>query len=235
MTLADRLAQAKKTRAEVAAPANDDSIGTTTARKRRSLDPFADLKRTIHQSLLESLGPKLYDAHMTQTELEGKVRRTLQEVLQKEETPLTVADRTRIAQEVADDILGYGPLEPFLRDTDVTEIMVNGYDSIYVERMGQLTPVEAGFNDETHLRRTIDKIVGRVGRRVDESSPMVDARLPDGSRINAVIPPLALDGSLLTIRKFSADPYQIDDLIGFGTVTGSVAEFLEACVRGKLN
>src|SRR4051794_22688796 len=191
MTLADRLAQAKKTRAEVEEPTADDSIGTTTARKRRSLDPFADLKRTIHQSLLESLGPKLYDAHMTQTELEGKVRRTLQEVLQREETPLTVADRTRIAQEVADDILGYGPLEPFLRDPDITEIMVNGHDAIFVERAGKLTHVDAGFNDEMHLRRTIDKIVARVGRRVDESSPMVDARLPDGSRVNAVVPPLA--------------------------------------------
>jgi pilus assembly protein CpaF len=236
MTLADRLAQAKKTRAGVAEPAEpEDSIGAAPSRLRRNADPFADLKRTIHQALLENLGPKLYDAHMTQTELEGNVRRTLQEVLQREDTPLTVADRTRIAQEVADDILGYGPLEPFLRDPEITEIMVNGYDAIYVERAGRLTQVEAGFNDEMHLRRTIDKIVGRVGRRVDESSPMVDARLPDGSRINAVIPPLALDGSLLTIRKFSADPYQIDDLIGFGTVTKAVADFLEACVRGKLN
>src|SRR5690242_19271589 len=110
--------------------------------------------------------------------------------------------------------------------------MVNGFDSIYVERAGKLAAVEAGFNDELHLRRTIDKIVGKVGRRVDESSPMVDARLPDGSRVNAVIPPLALDGSLLTIRKFSSDPYQIEDLIGFGTLTKPVAEFLDACVRG---
>ncbi|MGB8649210.1 MAG: CpaF family protein [Mycobacteriales bacterium] len=234
MTLADRLAQAKKSRTE--SPAEpEDSMSGAPQRTRRNTDPFADLKRTIHQSLLENLGPKLYDAHMTQTELEGNVRRTLQEVLQREETPLTVADRTRIAQEVADDILGYGPLEPFLRDPDITEIMVNGYDAIYIERAGKLTQVEAGFNDENHLRRTIDKIVGRVGRRVDESSPMVDARLPDGSRVNAVIPPLALDGSLLTVRKFSADPYQVEDLIGFGTVTRPVAEFLEACVRGKLN
>jgi pilus assembly protein CpaF len=233
MTLADRLAQAKKTRAEVDTPTPE--AGSAPTRTRRTIDPFAELKVAIHQALLENLGPKLYDAHMTQTELEGNVRRTLQEVLQKEATPLTVKDRTRIAQEVADDILGYGPLEPFLRDTDITEIMVNGHDAIYVERAGLLTHVDAGFNDEQHLRRTIDKIVGRVGRRVDESSPMVDARLPDGSRVNAVVPPLALDGSLLTIRKFSAEPYEIDDLIGFGTVTKPVADFLDACVRGKLN
>jgi pilus assembly protein CpaF len=234
MTLSDRLAQAKKTRAPQAEEPQQGSTAAPT-RARRNIDPFAELKRTIHQSLLETLGPKLYDAHMTQTELEGNVRRTLQEVLQRDNTPLTVTDRTRIAQEVADDILGYGPLEPFLRDTDVTEIMVNGYDSIYVEREGMLSPVEGGFNDEAHLRRTIDKIVGRVGRRVDESSPMVDARLPDGSRVNAIIPPLALDGSLLTVRKFASDPYEVEDLVGFGTITQVAADFLDACVRGKLN
>ena len=173
MTLADRLAQAKKNRADVAEATPE--ANAAHPRARRSVDPFAELKVAIHQALLENLGPKLYDAHMTQTELEGNVRRTLQEVLQQTETPLTVRDRTRIAQEVADDILGYGPLEPFLRDPDVTEIMVNGHDAIYIEKAGLLTHVDAGFNDESHLRRTIDKIVGRVGRRVDESSPMVDA------------------------------------------------------------
>src|SRR5262249_43700661 len=143
--------------------------------------------------------------------------------------------RVGSAQEVADDILGHGPLEPYLRDPDVSEIMVNGHDQIYVERDGLLFPVEAAFSDESHLRRTVDKIVGRVGRRVDESSPMVDARLPDGSRVNAVVPPVALDGSLLTIRKFAVDPFTVDDLIAFGTLTPAVAELLRACVRGRLN
>jgi pilus assembly protein CpaF len=172
---------------------------------------------------------------MTQTDLEAKVRATLQEVLAQEETPLTTADRTRIAQEVSDDILGYGPIEPFLRDTDITEIMVNGFDDIWIEREGKIYKVEGGFTNESHLRRTIDKIVGRVGRRVDEASPMVDARLPDGSRVNAVIPPLALDGSLLTIRKFSADPYTYEDLINFGSMSRATADFLAACVKGRLN
>ncbi|MEP6695264.1 MAG: CpaF family protein [Pseudonocardiales bacterium] len=233
MTLADRLAAARASRTE---PADKGaSIGTSAHRLRRTLDPFADVKRTVHQQLLESLGPKLYDSQMTQSELERRVRQTLQEVLAVEETPLSNADRTRVATEVADDILGYGPLEPFLRDVEVTEVMVNGFDSIYIEKFGRLVHVDAGFADEAHVRRTIEKIVARVGRRIDEASPMVDARLPDGSRVNAIVPPLALDGSILTIRKFASDPYQISDLIGFGTVTRAVADFLDGCVRGRLN
>jgi pilus assembly protein CpaF len=233
MSLADRLAQAKKTKTTETETA--ETVAGPARSRARHVDPFADLKRTVHQALLESLGPTLYDARMTQSELETKVRHTLQEVLRTEETPLTTNDRTRIAQDIADDILGYGPLEPFLRDPDVTEVMVNGPGSIYVERAGKLYPVEGGFSDDMHLRRTIEKIVGRVGRRVDESSPMVDARLPDGSRVNAIISPLALDGALLTIRKFSSDPYRVDDLVGFGTMTRTVADFLAACVEGRLN
>ena len=156
-------------------------------------------------------------------------------MLELEETPLSTSDRTKIAQEVADEILGHGPLEPFLRDPDVTEIMVNGPEQIYVERFGRIFPVDASFASDVHLRRTIDKIVGRVGRRVDEASPMVDARLQDGSRVNAVIAPIALDGAMLTIRKFAADPYTADDLVGFGTLTQSVRDLLDACVRGRLN
>ena len=237
MTLADRIARAKRERADITptAAANGSPQLRAQKRTRRTSDPFAELKRVVHQSLLDALGPKLYDAQMTETELETKVRATLQEVLAMEQTPLTVSDRTRIAQDMADDILGYGPLEPFLRDGDVTEVMVNGPHSIYVEKSGRITAVDAGFIDEAHLRRTIDKIVARVGRRVDEASPMVDARLPDGSRVNAIVPPLALDGSLLTIRKFATDPYQIDDLISFGTMTKPVADFLDACVSGRLN
>jgi pilus assembly protein CpaF len=237
MSLADRLAAAKRERGVAPAEAalGDGEFSPAAPRIRRTADPFAELKRTVHQTLLDNLGPKLYDSRLTQSELEQKVRQTLQEVLAQEETPLTVADRAKIAQEIADDILGYGPLEPYLRDTDITEVMVNGFDQIYIERSGRIHNVDGAFSDEAHLRRTIDKIVAKVGRRVDESSPMVDARLPDGSRVNAVIPPLAIDGSLLTIRKFSADPYMVEDLIGFGTMTRTVSDLLESCVRGKLN
>ena len=239
MSLADRLAQARADRVTVDQPSGQARRPTYVAagRSRRSVpvDPFVDLKRDVHQSLLDNLGPKLYDARLTQSELEQKVRQTLAEVLSAGEMPLTTPDRARIAQEIADDILGYGPIEPYLRDNEVTEIMVNGPDQIYVEKAGKIHPVDGRFADEAHLRRTIEKIVSRVGRRVDESSPMCDARLPDGSRVNAIIPPLAVDGSLMTIRKFAADPFEVEDLISFGTVTRSVATLLQACVQGRLN
>jgi pilus assembly protein CpaF len=172
---------------------------------------------------------------MDERELEATVRQTLQQVISAEETYLSAADRARVSNEIADEILGFGPLEPFLRDNQITEIMVNGHDQIYIERDGRIHPVPATFTDDQHLRRTIDKIVGRIGRRVDESSPMVDARLPDGSRVNAVIAPVALDGSMLTIRKFAAEPFTVHDLINFGTMSYQVASLLSACVWGRLN
>ena len=232
MSLADRLAQVRRERD--AAEAKPIPAGAKP-RTRVPSDPFADLKRKVHDQLVDTLGPKLYDSRMTETELEQRVRRSLHEVLALEDAPLTTADRARVTQEIADDILGYGPLEPYLRDPELTEIMVNTYDTIWIERNGLLHKTDARFADETHLRRVIDKIVGRIGRRVDEASPMVDARLPDGSRVNAVIPPLAIDGAYLTIRRFSADPYTSDDLVGFGTMTRSVSDFLAKCVQGDLN
>jgi pilus assembly protein CpaF len=234
VSLADRLAQARRGRSGTAPESATDAT-QSRARRATTTDPLADLKRTVHASLLESLGPQLYDSRLTEDELESRVRVTLQEVLSHEETPLTVTDRARLAQEIADDILGYGPLEPFLRDPEVTEVMVNGPTTIYVERGGRLYPAEGRFNDDAHLRRTIDKIVARVGRRVDESSPMVDARLPDGSRVNAVVPPLSIDGPMLTIRKFATDAYEAEDLVSFGSVTTPVIEFLAQCVEGRLN
>jgi len=233
MSLTDRLAQARR---DVSAVAVQTEPGHGPVRRVSTReDPFADLKRKVHQQLLETIGPTLYDSRMTQTELEQRVRQSLTEVLALEDTPLTTADRARVSQEVADDILGYGPLEPFLRDPDISEVMVNTHDTIWVEKAGLLYKTDAQFTDETHLRRIIDKIVARVGRRVDEASPMVDARLPDGSRVNAIIPPLAVDGAYLTIRKFSSDPYTVEDLVGFGTVTRTVADFLAQCVDGDLN
>jgi pilus assembly protein CpaF len=228
MSLTARIEQARKPLLAAATP-----MGTATAVPRR--DPFAAVKASVHQGLLDSLGPKLYDPRLEQAELELRVRQTLQSVLEEEEAALSASDRARVAQEVADEILGHGPLEPLLRDPDVTEIMVNGPRRIFVERAGRLHEVDAQFTSETHLRRTIDKIVGRVGRRVDEASPMVDARLLDGSRVNAVVAPIALDGAMLTIRKFATDPFGADDLVAFGTMTPVVRDLLEACVRGRLN
>ncbi len=157
------------------------------------------------------------------------------EELTLDSTPLTREERKALVRDISNDILGYGPLEPLLQDDSVTEVMVNGFDRIYVERQGKIERAKATFADDAHLLRIIDKIVSQVGRRVDESSPMVDARLPDGSRVNAIIPPLALTGPTLTIRKFSRDPYTMDDLIAFGSLTPKAAQFLAACVKGKLN
>jgi pilus assembly protein CpaF len=235
MSLGQRLAQAKRTH-EPSAPAQREA--GVQAQQRRSgsrNDPFAEVKRVVHAELLAGLGPKLYDPHMGQAELEQQVRQTLQKVVEQQETPLSNADRARLTQEVADDILGYGPLEPLLRDPDISEVMVNGPSQIYVEASGKLTLAAAQFADEAHLRRTIDKIVARVGRRVDEASPMVDARLPDGSRVNAVVAPIALDGSVLTIRKFAADPFRAEDLVSFGTLSAATWHFLESCVLGRMN
>lgn len=236
-SLADRLEAARRASEMYAVKDHSPTFESERAQRRlrRGADPFAGVKDRVHEALVGSLGPRLYDPHLSEAELAAQVRMTLQEVIDSEQTPLSLADRSRIAQDVSDDILGHGPLEPFLRDAEVTEIMVNGPDDIYVERDGRILPVDARFSDDAHLRRTIDKIVSRVGRRVDESSPMVDARLPDGSRVNAVLPPIALDGSLLTIRKFAADPFTDRDLISFGTMSPSVRDFLDACVRGRRN
>ncbi|MFN2641940.1 MAG: CpaF family protein [Actinomycetota bacterium] len=230
MSLYERLSKARTVPDTVPAEA-----APTGAPPPRPEDPFANLKRKIHQSLLQALGPKLYDMNMTAEQLEFRVRQQLQEVLQEESTPLSQADRQRLVSETTDDILGYGPIEPFLRDPTVTEVMVNGHQTVYVEREGKIFRTEARFLDDSHLRRTIDKIVGQVGRRIDEAQPYVDARLPDGSRVNAAIPPVAIDGPVLTVRKFARDPYQAEDLISFGTMSSKVARLLEACVRGRIN
>ena len=197
-------------------------------------DPYAELKTRVHHACIAKLGPQLFTTETTE-DLHEQVHRVVTEQLALDRTPLTREERRRIVRELTDDILGYGPLEPLLRDDDVTEVMVNNFDRIYIEREGKIERTETTFADNAHLLRIIDKVVSQVGRRVDEASPMVDARLPDGSRVNAIIPPLSLKGPTLTIRKFSRDPYTIDDLISFGTLTPKAAQFLAACVRGKLN
>jgi pilus assembly protein CpaF len=203
--------------------------------KAQQRDRISEVRARVQERLVESLGPRLYDATLSDTELEGLVHQRLRELLDDEEGPLSAQEKLLIVRQIGDSVLGLGPLEPFVRDPEVTEIMVNNWDTIYVERAGKLYWTGTKFHDDQQLRRTIDKIVGKVGRRVDEASPYVDARLPDGSRVNAVIPPLSIDGPALTIRKFAADPYQADDLIEFGTMTSPVAQFLEACVRGRIN
>jgi pilus assembly protein CpaF len=203
--------------------------------KSQQKDRISEIRTRVQERLVETLGPSLYDASMSDTELEGLVHQRLRELLDEEEVGLSAQEKLLIVRQIGDSVMGLGPLEPFVRDPEVTEIMVNGWDQIYVERGGRLYWTGVKFHDEGQLRRTVDKIVARVGRRIDESSPYCDARLPDGSRVNAIIPPLALDGAALTIRKFAADPYQVSDLVSFGTMTRPTAELLDACVRGRLN
>jgi pilus assembly protein CpaF len=197
-------------------------------------DPYAELKTRIHHACIAKLGPELFKRETTE-DLSERVLRVVTEQLALDRTPLTREERRQIVREITDDILGYGPLEPLLRDDSVTEVMVNNFDQIFIERAGKIERTTITFVDNAHLVRIIDKIVSQVGRRVDESSPMVDARLPDGSRVNAIIPPLSLRGPTLTIRKFARDPYTMDDLIAFGSISAKSAQFLAACVKGKLN
>ena len=212
----------------------DNPFGT---RRNAPIDPYSELKTRVQRAVIAKLGPRLFGSTHASADLRKQVTEAVATELEKEEqdTPLAKTDSERLVRELTADILGYGPIEPYLADDSVTEVMVNGYNRIYLERFGRIEPTDASFVDDDHLLRIIDKIVSQVGRRVDESSPMVDARLPDGSRVNAIIPPLSLLGPTLTIRKFSRDPYTMDDLIGFDTLTTTAADFLKACIEGKLN
>jgi pilus assembly protein CpaF len=210
------------------------SLAERLAKSERP-DRLTEVRARVQTALVDGLGPKLYDVSLSEKELQTLVHARLRELLDAEQTPLSVQEKAQIVQQIGDSILGLGPLEPFIRDPEVTEVMVNDAATIYVERGGKLYWTGAKFVNDDQVRRTIDKIVGRVGRRVDEASPYVDARLPDGSRVNAIIPPLSVDGPVLTIRKFSADPFGADDLISFGTISRESANFLQACIAGRIN
>jgi pilus assembly protein CpaF len=231
MGLHDRL---KTQQQDANGTASDSATASSVDHLAPAPDPYAELKTRIHHAVIAKLGPELFKRETTE-DLTDRVFHGVTEQLTLDRTPLTREERRQVVRDITDDILGYGPLEPFLRDDSVTEVMVNAFDRIYIEREGKLERTGATFADNAHVMRIIDKIVSQVGRRVDESSPMVDARLPDGSRVNAIVPPLALKGPTMTIRKFSRDPYTIDDLIQFGSLTSKSAQFLAACVKGKLN
>jgi pilus assembly protein CpaF len=204
-------------------------------REEPVLDALLTLKARVGAALFERLGNRMNDPSLAEEDLVAFARDVLTEIVEAEQVPLSSEERQRLVRQISDDVLGYGPLQPLLDDPSLTEIMVNGPDQIFVERNGRLTLTTARFRSEEQLRRVIEKIVSRVGRRIDESSPLVDARLEDGSRVNAVIPPLAVSGSSLTIRKFAADPLKVDDLIDFGSLSPEMAELLDACVKAHLN
>lgn len=198
-------------------------------------DALAPVKEKAADELFGRIGSRLNDPSLTEQQLHDIARAELAEIVAGEQLALTTAERNRLIDEIGADVLGYGPLEPLLADPSVTEIMVNRHDQIYVERRGRLHESAFRFTSESQLRRVIERIVAKVGRRIDESSPLVDARLEDGSRVNAIIPPLAVNGASLTIRKFASTPYTVEDLVAFGTLTREVATVLDAAVRAKLN
>jgi len=200
---------------------------------KRDNSSWEESKRKVRTLVLAEVAPKM--GKLKGDALTAELKAALDRILQRQEVQVSPLERRKFVQEVIQDTLGYGPLDPLLQDVTVTEIMCNAFDEIWVERDGRIEPTELAFTDDVQYRQVIEKIVSAVGRRIDESSPMVDARLPDGSRVNAIIPPLAIHGSVLTIRKFAADPYTVKDLINFGAYTLDLAVLLEACVRGKLN
>jgi pilus assembly protein CpaF len=194
-----------------------------------------DLRQKMHQFVVSELGPLLYDQRVSEPDLRKQVEEQLHRALAQERLALGSAERQALIQSVFDDILGYGPIDRLLRDPSISEIMVNGPQHVFVERDGRILRTDVRFVDEGHLRRIIDKIVSQVGRRVDEATPMVDARLPDGSRVNCIVHPLAIGGPFLTIRRFRADPFTVDDLMQMGTMSEQLAHFVDCCVRGRLN
>lgn len=199
------------------------------------VDALGRVKSDAVNALFERLGTRLSDPDLDEVALRALVLAELNVVVEEARVPLTILERQRLVREVQDDVLGLGPLQPLIDDPTITEVMVNGPDRVYVERSGRIEATRVFFEDETHLRRIIERIVTRVGRRIDESSPLVDARLEDGSRVNAIIAPLAVSGSTLTIRKFSHEALSVADLIRLGTMSPEMAELLDACVRARLN
>ena len=230
MKLSDRLQKAGAPAPAQARPAAAAAAGTNAG-----TSALAGFKASVHQSLVGRLGARLYDATISPEQLNAYVAQEISDLMASTGAPLSVSERHSLTAEILDDVMGLGPIEKFLADTTVSEIMVNSLSYIYVERSGVLEQTNSAFSSDEHLRRVIERIVGKVGRRIDESSPMVDARLADGSRVNAIIPPLAVDGPVLTIRKFSADPLTVDDLVQFGTLTPETAALLRAVVEVGLN
>lgn len=234
LSLLKRLEAQKQT--EQAAPGGRDK---GKAVPQSHIDPYQNLKGRIHKKIIDEISleenKNLTDKDVDRKVLEDAVTKLATEVMDEELVPVPRGDRGKIISELVDEVLGYGPIDPLLKDDTVSEVMVNSATQIYVERKGKLVLTEVRFRDDAHVLHVIEKIVAPLGRRIDESSPMVDARLPDGSRVNAIIPPLALKGPSLTIRKFAKDPLTVDNLIEFGTLSREMADFLLACVEGKLN
>jgi pilus assembly protein CpaF len=214
---------------------------TAKVRKIQALkkeDPFTNIKSKIYKKIFDEVkadAVKSSDNDNTEENLEKEITQITEDVLNDENSYISKIERQKIISEIIDETIGFGPINPLIQDPEISEIMVNGPNHVYVEKKGKLVLSDVTFRDDMHVMHVIEKIVAPLGRRIDESSPMVDARLPNGSRVNAVIPPLALNGPTITIRKFSEKPYTVKDLINFGTITPGIAMFLKACVEARLN
>lgn len=230
MNLAERLQESRAGRT-AAAPVPEARVGVEAT----TSDNYAEVRKEARAFVVKNLGTRLADSGMTDDDLRALVTVELQEALSRIDTPLSAEARARLISEIAQEVVGLGPLEPLLRDPTITEIMTSGPYNVWVERGGKTERSDVRFDDEAHIRRILDRIVTRIGRRIDESSPKVDARLPDGSRVHAIIAPLAVDGTALTIRKFSEEKYTVKDLINFGTLSPAAGEFLQKAVRARLS
>jgi len=231
MSISERLNVAAQARAQ-----RGDGPNVWGNETNRAADPngVGEFKSKVHDALFARLGTRLFEAK-SESEMQSLVVAEISALMDANETALSPQERKMLAEDIARDVMGLGPIEQFLNDPTVSEIMVNGSDHIYVERAGLVERTDMRFISEEHLRRVVERIVSRVGRRVDESSPMVDARLPDGSRVNVIVPPLSLDGSILTVRKFAKDPFMASDLVSMGTMTAEVAALLAGTVEGGMN
>ncbi len=228
MSLLQRLEKAK----------DGEASRKESGQKSEPTSPVEKLKEEVHNRVVEQIGSdtlKMGEAEDKREQLRGKIEELVITVGSELGISLSRAEHERVIEDLLNEILGLGPIEPLLNEPDITEIMVNGVEQVYVEKDGRLTETDVSFKDKEHLMNIIQKIVAPLGRRVDESQPYCDARLPDGSRVNIIIPPLALDGPTVTIRKFSEDPYGVEDLIDFGTLSRQMADFLDGCVEAALN
>jgi pilus assembly protein CpaF len=233
VSLMERLQQVRVTET-----ADNKNLKVKKSQVSQKVDPNEEIKHKIHLKIIDEIksdSMKSMNEENGEEKLEQEITSIVESVLSEEGSYITKIERQKIISEIIDETIGFGPINPLIQDPTVSEIMVNGPDQVYVEKKGKLVLSDANFKDDQHVLHVIEKIVAPLGRRIDESSPMVDARLPNGSRVNIIIPPLALNGPTITIRKFSEKPYTVRDLINFGTITPNIAMFLKACVEARLN
>jgi pilus assembly protein CpaF len=242
MSLLKRIEQGKSGQSsdgQVSGGGGQPSLITTQARRvippgvSGQKDTYTDLKTRVQNRLLSELDPSMDITRVN--EVRSTIQDLFEQVLAEENIVLSRPERQRLFEQISAEILGYGPIQPLLEDETITEVMVNGAKNIYIERAGKIVRVPMAFESDEHVMRIIDRIVAPLGRRIDESSPYVDARLPDGSRVNAIIPPISLVGPVLTVRKFAKNPITLEQLIQYGTITPEALQFLKACVESKLN